>query len=58
MEDAIIISDMQGKSIHNRYIIGSDIYKLDPTPYRTYNIKGIGNIEEIKFKKDILKSYL
>jgi hypothetical protein len=58
MEDAIVISDLQGKSIHNRYILSSDIYKLEPTPYRTYNIKGIGNIEEIKFKKDILKSYL
>lgn len=58
LEDAIVLSDREGKSIFSGYIKGTDIYRQEPTPYRTYNIKGVGNIEEITLKKDILKKYL
>lgn len=57
LEDAIMISDREGKSIFSN-LKSSQIYREEPTPYRTYNIKGIGGIEEISLRKDILKKYL
>lgn len=57
LEDALMISDREGKSIFSN-LKSSQIYREDPTPYRTYNIKGVGGIEEITLRKDILKKYL
>lgn len=56
-EDAIKVSDREGKSIFTT-LKTSEIYRQEPTPYRTYNLKGVGSIEEISIKKDILKKYL
>lgn len=53
----ITLCDRQGSKIFNQYVKNSSIYKKEPTPYRTYNISGIKQIQEIRIKPDILKSY-
>jgi hypothetical protein len=58
MEENIILADKPGKSIFNSYIKGKQIYNQNPCPYRTYNLKGIMNIEQIQLKKDALQKYL
>ena len=58
MEENIILADRPGKSIFNSYIKGKQIYNQNPCPYRTYNLKGIMNIEQIQLKKDALQKYL
>ena len=55
LEDLIIRADRQGSKLFNSYVKGKPIYNHNPCPYRTYNLDGIKQIQEIKFKKEILK---
>jgi len=58
LEDLIIAADMKGNKIFNSFVKpDAAIYGDNPNLYRTYNITGIKQIEEVKFKKDVLKSY-
>ena len=54
LDEIIISSDRRGSKIFNSYIKSNAIYNRNPNPYRTYNIKGIGSIYQIKLKKDTL----
>jgi hypothetical protein len=53
----LILCDRQGSKIFNQFVKSNTIYKKDPSAYRTYNISGIKQIQEIRIKPDILKSY-
>lgn len=53
----LILADKQGSKIFNQFVKTNSIYSKDPSPYRTYNISGIKQIQEIRIKPDILKSY-
>ena len=57
LEDLIILGDRQGNKLFNSYVKGKQIYNQNPCPYRTYNLDGIRQISEIKFKKEILKEH-
>lgn len=57
LEDLIIFGDRQGNKLFNTYVKGKQIYLQNPCPYRTYNLDGIRQISEIKFKKEILKEH-
>ena len=58
LEDLIIEADMKGNKIFNSFVKpDAVIYGDNPNLYRTYNLTGIKQIEEVKFKKDVLKSY-
>jgi hypothetical protein len=57
LEDLIVRGDRQGSRLFNNYVKGKPIYNQTPCPYRTYNLDGIKQILEIKFKKEILKAY-
>ena len=58
LEDLIIEADVKGSKIFNSFVKpDSVIYGDNPNIYRTYNLTGIKQIEEVKFKKDVLKSY-
>jgi hypothetical protein len=57
LEDLIILGDRQGNKLFNSYVKGKQIYNQNPCPYRTYNLDGIKQISEIKFKKEILKEH-
>jgi hypothetical protein len=53
----LILGDKQGSKIFNQFVRSNQIYTKEPTSYRTYNISGIKQIQEIRIKSDILKSY-
>ena len=57
LEDLIVTADRQGNKLFNTYVKGKAIYNQIPCPYRTYNLDGIKQISEIKFKKEILKEH-
>jgi len=58
LEELLIESDIKGSKIFNSFVKPDTIiYGDNPNIYRTYNLTGIKQIEEIKFKKDVLKSY-
>lgn len=58
LEDLIVGSDVQGNGIFESKIKGTSIYNSKPRPYRTYSIKGLNYIQEVKLKTDFLKSLL
>ena len=47
--------DIKGHQIFSEKVKNRAIYKLEPELYRTYNLSGIKNIEEIKLSPEILK---
>lgn len=55
--ELIILDNKTGNKIFDNYIKGKPIYTKKPSPYRTYNLDGIKYIQEVNFKKDILKSF-
>jgi hypothetical protein len=58
LEELLIESDIKGSKIFNSFVKPDTIiYGDNPNIYRTYNLTGIKQIEEVKFKKDVLKSY-
>jgi hypothetical protein len=58
LEDLIVKADIKGSKIFNTFVKpDAIIYGDNPNIYRTYNLTGIKQIEEVKFKKDVLKSY-
>jgi hypothetical protein len=57
LDDLIVLGDRQGNKLFNNYVKGKQIYNQNPCPYRTYNLDGIKQISEIKFKKEILKEH-
>ena len=58
LEDLLIEADIKGSKVFNSFVKpDAIIYGVNPNIYRTYNLTGIKQIEEVKFKKDVLKSY-
>ena len=55
LEDLCLKYDLKGHQIFSEKVKNRAIYKLEPELYRTYNISGIKNIEEIKLSPEILK---
>jgi hypothetical protein len=53
----LILADKQGSKVFNQFVKTNPIYSKEPSLYRTYNISGIKQIQEIRIKSDILKSY-
>jgi hypothetical protein len=58
LDELIIQSDRAGNKLFESKIKGKPIYINDPRPYRTYTIDGLKYIQEIKLKKDFIKSLL
>jgi hypothetical protein len=58
LEDLIIVDNKDGKKIFNQFVKPSRLYIQNPPAYRTYLLKNIKNIEEVKIKKEILLNYL
>jgi len=58
LEDLIILDNKDGKKIFNQFIKPSRLYIQNPPAYRTYLLKNIKNIEEVRIKKEILLNYL
>jgi hypothetical protein len=58
LEELLIEADVKGSKIFNSFVKpDAIIYGDNPNIYRTYSLTGIKQIEEVKFKKDVLKSY-
>lgn len=57
LDELIILDNKPGTKIFDGYVKGKPIYTKKPTPYRTYNLDGVKYIQEVNFKKDILKSF-
>ena len=58
LEDLLIEADVKGSKVFNSFVKpDAIIYGDNPNIYRTYSLTGIKQIEEVKFKKDVLKSY-
>jgi hypothetical protein len=58
LEDLLIEADVKGSKVFNSFVRpDAIIYGDNPNIYRTYSLTGIKQIEEVKFKKDVLKSY-
>jgi hypothetical protein len=53
----LILGDKQGSKIFSQFVRPNAIYSRLESPYRTYNISGIKQIQEVRIKPDILKSY-
>jgi hypothetical protein len=58
LEDLIILDNMNGEKIFNQFVKTSTLYNQRLTPYRTYLLKNIKNIEEVTLKKQILLNLL
>ena len=58
LEDLIVLDAKDGKKIFNQFVKRSRLYVQNPTPYRTYLLQNIKNIEEVKIKKEILLKYV
>jgi hypothetical protein len=58
LEDLIIVDNKDGKKIFNQFVKPSRLYIQNPPAYRTYLLKNIKNIEEVKIKKEILLNFL
>lgn len=58
LEDILIESDRNGSRLFESKIKSNPIYNNEPRPYRTYNIVGLKFIQEVKLKKEFLKSLL
>jgi hypothetical protein len=54
LDEILIRSDRPGNKIFNSYIKSNTIYNRNPNIYRTYIIKNIGSVSEIKLKKEVL----
>ena len=57
LNELIILDSKTGNKIFDGYVKGKPIYNKKPSPYRTYNLDGVKYIQEVNFKKDILKSF-
>jgi hypothetical protein len=57
LEELIILDNKTGSKIFDGYVKGKMIYNKKPSPYRTYNLDGVKYIQEVNFKKDVLKSF-
>ena len=55
LSEILIKTDKSGQAIFNSFIKGSQLYKQSETPYRTYTMTGIKNIENVFFKTELLK---
>jgi hypothetical protein len=55
LNELLIKTDKAGQAIFNSFIRGSQLYKQSETPYRTYTMTGIKNIENVFFKTELLK---
>lgn len=55
LEDIIVLGDESGKTLFESKVRTHPIYKLDPRPYRTYNVDGLRYIQEVEIKKEELK---
>jgi hypothetical protein len=58
LEDLIILDNKDGKKIFNQFVKPSRLYIQNPPAYRTYLLKNIKNIEEVKIKKEILLNFI
>jgi len=58
LEDLLILDNKEGQKIFNQFVKQSRIYKQADTPYRTYLLNNIKNVELINFRKELLISYL
>jgi hypothetical protein len=58
LDELIVQSDRAGNKLFESKIKGKPIYMNDPRPYRTYTIDGLKFIQEIKLKKDFIKSLI
>jgi hypothetical protein len=58
LDEIIIPTDRAGNRLFESKIKGKSIYTNDPRPYRTYTIDGLKYIQEIKLKKDFIKSLI
>ena len=56
LEDLLIIDSKDGKKIFNQFVVNSQIYNATETPYRTYLLSSIKNVESIDFNRDLLIS--
>lgn len=58
VSDLILEGDRSGKGLFDSKIKGNAIYNVNPRPYRTYNLDGLQYIQELKFKKELIKEML
>lgn len=58
LDEILIDSDRSGARLFESKIKSNPIYLNEPRPYRTYNINGLRMIQEVKLKKEFLKSLL
>lgn len=56
--DLIIDGDKSGKTLFESKVKTNAIYRVNPRPYRTYNLDGLQYIQEIKLKSEVLKEML
>jgi len=58
LEDLLILDNKNGQKLFNQFVKESRIYKQVDTPYRTYLLNNIKNVELINFRKELLISYI
>jgi hypothetical protein len=58
LEEVLLRSDDTGNQFFDSNVKGTAIYNSNPRPYRTYNVDGLKYIQEVKLKKEFIKSLL
>lgn len=58
LDELIIRSDDTGNQFFDSNVKGTPIYNSNPRPYRTYNVDGLKYIQEVKLKKDFIKTLI
>lgn len=56
LEDILIKDTRNGKKIFENYTKTKQIYGVEPSAFRSYNIKGINTIKELKIDLNFLKT--
>lgn len=57
LEELLVLDNRDGRKLFNQFLQNDRLYKIDPSIYRTYIMKNIKSIEEVRFKKEILKNF-
>lgn len=58
LEEILVLGDKSGSKIYEGYIKNKKIGNVNESIYRTYNLSGVKQVEEINIKKDYIKKFI
>lgn len=56
LEDLLLVDTRNGKKVFENFVKGKQIYNIEPSAFRSYNLKGVNLAKELKFDLNFLKT--